>query len=393
MPKKGKQVEAAPLPSPPQDRRSKTLERMASRMQSWRPAREVLKRVRAVPTCFPWLDYATRIGGLPVGRMSVIHGPSSEGKTACALGLGLSFLRRGHFFGYIDAEMTSPITWLEGLMAEHVDSPLLLSLRPKSYEQTVDAVREMLKTIIAAKETGEMPDAAGIIVVDSLRKLVPEDFLEKIRKFGAQGQRGSVDGMSGMGPAIKAKMNADWFDELTPLLYRADVAMLLIGRESVNRDAVRGGPSWKLTGGGAVLFEVSLAMRCERDWVREGAGPDAVILGERHDVSIYKSKVAGKDDREVVWSFHTSNGKLTPEGFDLARDLFELGSQLGVVSTSGSYFGYGGVRWQGKSRAVKRLSDDAELRGKLEAAVRARFDNAVSTEGLAPIVQPKEKRT
>ena len=370
--------------------------RIAERMKSWRPAREVLKRVRAVPTIFPWLDFATRVGGLPVGRLTLVHGPSSEGKTELALGLGLSFLRRGHFFGYVDAEMTTPITWLEGLMQEFADDPGFMGKRPKSFEDTVDSVREMLKVIIAAKESGEAPDAAAVIVVDSIRKLIPEDFLEKIRKYGAQGEKGSVDGMSGMGGAIKAKMVADWLDELTPLLYRADAALVAIGRESVNRDAARGAPGWKFTGGGALLFESSLAMRVERDWTREGQGPESIVIGEKHDVGIYKSKVAGKDDKVEYFAFHTSNGVMTPEGFEPARDLVELGIQLGVIQGAGSWLTFsppGGkpTRWQGKNQAVKRLSGDPGLLGALDAVVRSRF-KAVETEGLASNAPKKESK-
>jgi recombination protein RecA len=372
------------LPDPPQNPKRSAEERIVKRMELWRPAREVLTRVRSVPTIFPWLDYATKVKGYPVGRITVVHGPSSEGKTELALGLGLSFLKRRHFFGLVDAEFTTPITWLEGLMTRYADDPLFLALRPKSYEHTVDAVRQMLKTIIAGKETGDLPkDTSGLIVVDSLRKLVPENFLAKIAKNGAQGERGSVDGMNGMGAAIKAKMNADWFDELTPLLYRADVAMLLIGRESENRDAPKGGPAWKLTGGKSVLFESSLSMRVERDWVREGAGKDATVTGERHDVEIYKSKVAGKDDIVDVFSFHTSNGKLSPEGFDPARDILELGVQLGVVKMAGSWVSYRTKRWQGKNQAVKRIAADAALREELERDVRAKFDRGLAVEAGA----------
>lgn len=281
-------------------------------------------------------------------------------------------------------------------MQEFADDPGFMGKRPKSFEDTVDSVREMLKVIIAAKESGEAPDAAAVIVVDSIRKLIPEDFLEKIRKYGAQGEKGSVDGMSGMGGAIKAKMVADWLDELTPLLYRADAALVAIGRESVNRDASRGAPGWKLTGGGALLFESSLAMRVERDWTREGQGPESIVIGEKHDVGIYKSKVAGKDDKVEYFAFHTSNGVMTPEGFEPARDLVELGIQLGVIQGAGSWFTFsppGGkpTRWQGKNQAVKRLSGDPGLLGALDAVVRSRF-KAVETEGLASNAPKKESK-
>jgi RecA/RadA recombinase len=304
----------------------------------------------------------------------VAHGPSAEGKTELALGLGLSFLKKGHLFAHVDAEYTTPITWLQDLMQGEADNPLFMALRPKSYEQTVDAVREVLKMMIAGKKSGDLrPETSGLVVIDSFRKLVPENFLAKIARFGAQGAKGSVDGMNGMGAAVKAKMNADWLDELTPMLYESGAGMLIIGRESENRDGKATGQDWKLTGGKSLLFESSLMMRVERDWVREGTGDESVVVGERHDVGVYKSKVAGKGEEVETFSFFTSNGKLSPEGFDPARDLFELGIVLETVKQSGSWYSFGGKRWQGKGQAVKRLAADPALREQLDAAIRREF--------------------
>src|SRR5271157_325155 len=143
---------APSLPEPPTDKARAALARVAGKMGRWRPARQVLRTVRAVPTIFPWLDYATRVRGFPVERISVIHGPSAEGKTKLALGLLLSFLRRGHFAWHVDAEKTTPIDWVGDLFAAYADDPCYLALRPKSYEETADAVREGCKALIAAKK-------------------------------------------------------------------------------------------------------------------------------------------------------------------------------------------------------------------------------------------------
>lgn len=267
---------------------------------------------------------------------------------------------------------TTPIEWLErSLMVGHADNPMFMALRPKSYEQVVNAVREMLKGIIAAKRAKEIPEeTSALIVVDSIRKLVPENFLAKIARFGAEGKQGSVDGMNGMGAAIKAKMNADWLDEVTPMLHEAGAAMLVIGRESENRDKGKDGVEWKLTGGKSLVFESSMLIRIERDWIREDEGDDMVVVGERHDCAIYKSKVAGKDSDIDYFTFHTSNGYLTPAGFEPARDLLELGIQLGTIKQAGSWFSFAGKRFQGKGRMVKRLAADVGLREELDGAIR-----------------------
>jgi RecA/RadA recombinase len=291
----------------------------------------------------------------------------------------LSFLQREHFFAFVDAEFSTPSDWLNAMFASQMDNPAFVAIRPKSYESTVDAVRSLARGIESAKEKGELSrDTTALVVVDSFRKLVPEDFMAKIAKLGAEGAKGSIDGMSGRGAMIKAKMNGDWLDELTPLLYHTGTAMLAIAREFESQDP--NGPSYKMGGGKAMEYDASIVARVTREWVRVGSGEDAEIVGERHVVGIRKSKVAGMEDRVTHGYFHTSNGKTSPEGFDRARDVVELGRELGVVKSSegGGWLSWRAsskdskvMRWQGVGQAVRKLNDDPGLMQALEAAVRA----------------------
>ena len=108
------------------------------------------------------------------------------------------------------------------MMEGYSRHPYFLAKRPNTYEETVNAVREFVDGVAAMRRDGELPDSAsGLVVVDSLRKLVPEDIIAKIKRFGAQGEKGSVDGMGGRAAQIKAAMHAAWLDELTPRLYPA----------------------------------------------------------------------------------------------------------------------------------------------------------------------------
>lgn len=354
---------------------------VAEKFKAWRPAHEVLTAVRAVPTIFPQYDRATRVGGHPIERWTTVHGPSNHGKTSWCHGLGLSFLQRDHFYAFVDAEYTSPEDWLAKMMAEYAHHPGFIALRPTTYEQTVDAVREVMNGVAEARGTGAKnisDETSLLIVVDSLRKLVPEDILAKIKQHGAQGKRGSVDGMGGRAAQVKAAMNASWLDEMTPGLFHKRAAMVAIARESEDTGADANdkmyGNDWKMTGGKAIEFDASLVIRITRAaWVKDGAGEDSRIVGERHRMTIRKTKVAGKDDKNVVCYFHTSNGVLAPEGFDRARDVLEMARGYGMVASSGTWLSWRGNRWQGESAAVKKLHLRPELLATLEQEVRAKF--------------------
>lgn len=377
------------VPGPPSNERRRQLAEIAKDFASggWLPARESLTAVRAVPTIFPQVDRGTRVGGWPIDRIGLVHGPSNEGKTTFVNGLGLSFLQLDHFYGLVDAEYTTPITWLRKQMGIYADHPGFVALRPTSYEETVAAVRRFATRIGEAKAKGQVPeDTTGLVVVDSIRKLVPEGILSKILKEVKEGKlKDGVDGNRGMSGAIKAAMNAAWMDELVPLMGQTGCALVMIGRESQDRDASARdrsfGNDWKLTGGGALFFDSSIVVRVERaSWVYEKEGKLADgekpgrIFGERHIATIRKTKVEGKEDKVVKTYFHTSNGVHVPEGFDRARDVLELALGYGVAKQAGGgWILWGKRRWQGRHAAVKKLHEDAAMMGDFEATVRECF--------------------
>ena len=218
---------------------------VGAKFEAWKPASQVLVKVRAVPTCFVQVDEATRVGGWPIQRITLVHGPSNEGKTAFCMGLGLSFLRRGHFFNHIDAERSTPEPWARELLGSYYDSPLFKALRPHTYEEAADAVRQACTVLAEARAKGKLPpNTSMLFVVDSLRKLTPKNLLAKIMKEAADAEptdkrkkpRG-IDGAGGRAAQIKAAINSQWMDELVPLLEDADAGMVLVARETEDPDA------------------------------------------------------------------------------------------------------------------------------------------------------------
>ena len=126
-----------------------------------------------------------------------------------------------------------------------------------------------------------------------------------------------------------------------------------------------------------MYFDASIASRIERvGWVDNGIkeAKERRIFGERHRVTVNKTKVASKDGKVVVAYYHTSNGNLVPEGFDRARDVLELGERLGTVERTGSWRSFEGERiGAGQNNAVKALAGNPGWLARIERATRARF--------------------
>lgn len=325
-----------------------SFETVAARFDAWRPAREVMVPVRAVPTIFPQVDMVTGVGGWPLERVALLHGPSNEGKTSFAHGLGLSFLRRKHFYAFVDAEFTTPITWLRQMMGDWADSPAFVGYRPDTFESTRDAVKQFCDVIQEAKAKEEVhPDTGGLVVVDSLRKLRPKRLMEALlnaedgRSTGkGKSKEVGLDGMGGRGAMYRAALFAQWLDELVPLLANTGTSVVLITREYENTDAGTYDEQFRVAGGKAPYYESSLVVRVSRGgFVHERPDdPKSKLIGERHRLQVRKTKLSHKDERMPVVYFHTSNGARLPVGYDSARDLLELALDIGLVQLKGSYY-------------------------------------------------------
>jgi len=361
------------------------IEAAAKAFDAFRPARDVLSVVRAVPTRFVQFDHATKVGGLPIERFTLMHGPSGEGKTAMSLGLLASFLARDHLAMLVDAERTTPITWARAMMGRYADHPGFFAVRPRTYEETVETVRKFVMTIKKQRDEGTLSeDTSGIIIVDSIRKLVPEGLLKRIFaevKDHANKPKG-IDGMGGRGAQIKAAMNAQWMDELVPLLEETGTAFVCLTRETDDPDASTqdkmAGRDFKVGGGKALYYDGSMVLRVERASFVADSGDDEgknkTMFGERHLVTIRKSKVAGREEFTTRAYFHTSNGNLIPPGFDRARDVVTLAEQFEIVEKRGAWFSYGDQRLgQGINGVVKNLTENEALLDEIEQAVRDSF--------------------
>src|SRR6267378_1560946 len=273
-----------------------SLRKVAKAFEEFKPAREVLKRVSAVPTCFVQFDHATKVGGVPIERIALLHGPSGEGKTAYTLGLVKSFLERGHLAFFIDAERTTPITWAENVMFELADHPFFFASRPESYEQTTEDVRRFCKLLVEQRAEGNLPEeTSAIFIFDSIRKLVPKDLAKKI---AADVDKHGLDGASGRGAQWKAAMNSQWMDELVPMLEEARAAFVIIARETDDGEASKwekqAGTDYKVGGGKALYYDSSMVIRVSREkYILEKDEPKAVVYGEKHRITIRKTKVSG----------------------------------------------------------------------------------------------------
>jgi recombination protein RecA len=370
---------------------ARSIAKLAERFASQKQAESVLEEVRGVPTRFIQLDYATRVGGFPIERVAVMHGPSNEGKTALALGIIGSFLDCNHFAKLFDAERTTDKVWARKLIGDHIRHPRFFASRPDTYEDAISDTRRYANALRTAVEEREVPpDTFGFMCVDSMRRLVPKGLLDKIMKEDPA--KGDVK-VHDRRAQQQAAANAAWLDELVPLADNSQMGVLLITREfddpDADQNARAAGRAYKVGGGKGLIYDSSLLIRVERDpkkpWVgtkaevSEATGrvtKEAEVYGERHKCTIRKTKIGEKDGKTSVFYFHTSNGLLpgVPFGFDRARDVLDLALRFNLVKQAGSSYSFRKQRiGQGEHNAVRRLTSDKKLLDEIDAECRSLF--------------------
>lgn len=115
-------------------------------------------------------------GGFPVGRISIIYGPESSGKSNLAMRAISSFQSKypDQWVVFLDIENCYDAKWAE-LMG--VDNERVVVAQPGYAEQAVD----MLESFLSAEDV-------GLLVVDSIAQLVPvkeaEESAERIQVGG-----------------------------------------------------------------------------------------------------------------------------------------------------------------------------------------------------------------
>ena len=279
------------------------------------------------------LDLALGIGGIPRGRIIEMYGPESSGKTTLSLHCIAEAQKQGGIAAFIDAEHAFDKIYAEKL---GIDTANLFISQPDNGEQALEIADNLIRS-----------GAIDILVIDSVAALVPRGELE--------GDMGD----SKMG--LQARLMSQALRKLTGTIHRTGCSCIFINQLREKIGVMFGNPE-TTTGGNALKFYSSVRLDIRRmAQIKENADN---ILGNRTKVRIVKNKVA--PPFKVV-EFDIIYG----EGISKVGEIVDLGSALGVIQKSGSWFSYEGNKLAQGREAVKRLlKDNPELSATLETKIK-----------------------
>jgi recombination protein RecA len=290
--------------------------------------------VETIATGSLGLDIALGIGGLPKGRVVEIYGPESSGKTTLAIQAIANCQRQGGIAAFIDAEHAFDKGYAEKL---GVNVNELLISQPDDGEQALDITEHLIRS-----------GAIDIIVIDSVAALVPRGELE-----GEMGE-------SKMG--LQARLMSQALRKLTGTISKTGCCCIFINQLREKIGVMFGNPE-TTTGGNALKFYASVRLDIRRiGQIKDGDN----LTGNRTRVKVVKNKLAPP--------FRTCEFDIMyGQGVSKSGEIVDIGSELGVLQKSGSWFSYEGTKLgQGRDGVKQLLEDNPEMALEIENKIKAK---------------------
>jgi len=290
--------------------------------------------IETIPTGALTLDAALGIGGLPRGRVIEIFGPEGSGKTTLALQAAAEAQKLNGIVAFIDVEHALDPSYAQKL-GLNIDD--LFISQPDSGEEALEIGEVLVRS-----------NAIDLIVVDSVAALVPRAELE--------GEMGDTH------VGLQARLMSQALRKLTGAISHSKTCTIFINQLRMKIGVMFGNPE-TTPGGRALKFYASARIDIRR---KESIIIKDEQIGIRVRVKVVKNKLAPpfrKAEFDIIFG----------EGISQEGCIIDLGTDLGILKKSGSWYSYGDKQLaQGKEtvRGMLKEEKNRSLKEELERKIR-----------------------
>jgi recombination protein RecA len=292
---------------------------------------EVVENVDVIPTGSIALNAALGVGGYPRGRIIEIYGPESSGKTTLAIHAIAEAQKLGGIAAFIDAEHAFDRFYAAKL---GVDVDNLFISQPDNGEQALEIADQLIRS-----------SAVDIIVIDSVAALTPKAEIE-----GDMGENKV---------GLQARLMSQALRKITASVSKTRTTCIFINQLREKIGIMFGNPE-TTTGGNALKFYASVRLDIRGGQaIKDGEE----VIGKQTKVKVVKNKVAPPFRRA---EFDIMFG----EGVSRTGEIIDLGTELGIIKKSGSWYSYNDTKLgQGRDASKQCIADNPELAEELEGLI------------------------
>jgi recombination protein RecA len=306
------------------------------------------RRVEVIPTGCLSLDIALGVGGVPRGRVTLIYGPESSGKTTLCQHLIAEAQQQGGRAVFIDVEHA-----LDSDYAARcgVDVDGLFISQPESGEQALEIAEAMIRA------------GSALVVIDSAAALAP---------------RAEIEGEMGDNHAgLQSRLITQALRKLSGALKQNNTALVFTTQLRQKIGVLFGNPEIPV-GGRALKHYASVILDMRR---MEAIKYGDQVIGSRVRVVVNPQAPFGGKNK-VAPPFRTAEFDiLFDEGICRIGDVLDTAVEREVVKKIGRSYYYGEAKLgQGRDDAIRRLRDAPELVLEIERRVR----QATGIDGVDP---------
>jgi recombination protein RecA len=302
------------------------------------------------------LDYATAVGGIPVGRLVELYGPPSSGKTTTAILAAADCQRKGGTVLFVDHEQAIDKEYCAALGLD-TEADTFIYFAPDFLEQGVNVARALMRT-------GDV----DIVIFDSVAAMVPEKELESETgksSFASQAKLMSQTCKQLVSLATTHRCTVIFLNHLQEVIDSSPMGQKLAA-SGVQRKTTPGGKALKFYASMRIEFKPIGGIR-EKVWNPIKGEHEDQVTQQKVEVMVVKNKV-GVPHRKA--ELRTIFGK----GFSTAHSALQIitANKLGINKEASGVFRFKDQELAPKSMDVETkqnfIRGESEMLQKLEAS-------------------------
>jgi len=289
-------------------------------------------------------------GGIAKGRITLIYGSTSSGKSLLAQQSIAKWQKEGLSCAYVDVEGTWEKSWASRL---GVNNEELVLIQAKSSGRIEKEITPLLEAEV------------DVLVIDSISDILPEVFVDKSGEMNEQTDRKQVGAQA---KAITALLNGIHFVNKSTAVVIVSQTTTFFGQSYVEQ-VPHGGQKTMFASSQIIKLTSSASPNQQKKGeVFVGDKVFEVPVAREVEYLVKKNKL-GAPFRAGKYMLYYDGPKV---GIDNIAEIVDDAVDFGVIKKGGAWFTYDGQQWQGRDNLVVHLEDNPEVLDEIVAELHTR---------------------